>query len=133
MHDTDSADQLLEDEEISWLQLSEGLNVYRVAWRAAEAIAGKFTRQSDKQIGGYKGLKDAGSQKQKQYAELACRLHMKALRAGPQPVLSGISISEKQAVADDQDRVPNLFRRDEFIIPGTEGAVLDQESGLPSA
>lgn len=131
IHDTDAADPLLQDEEINYLVAVEGTNLYRIAWRAAEVIAAKFARVVDRSIG---PLNDRGSQKQAQYAALACDLRNKMLRSGPVPLATALSISEKQSVEDQPDRVPNIFRREEFIYPGTEGAVLNEaETGVPSA
>lgn len=79
--DTDQTDQLLQDEEITYL-LSETTNVLLAASRAARAIAAKFSRQADKAVG---DLRVSLSQKAQAYMALAADLER---RAEPVPVPS---------------------------------------------
>lgn len=72
--DTDQTDQLLQDEEITYL-LSETPNVLLVASRAAKAIAAKFSRQADKAVG---DLRISLSQKAQAYMALAADLEKRA-------------------------------------------------------
>lgn len=72
--DTDTTDQLLQDEEINYL-LTETGNVLLAAGRAARAIAAKFARQADKEVG---DLRVSLSQKAEAYRKLADDLEKRA-------------------------------------------------------
>ena len=61
--DTDSTDELLQDEEIDAAVSDEG-NKYRAAATCARAIASKFSRQADKKVG---PLSISASQKAERY------------------------------------------------------------------
>jgi len=79
--DTDTNDQLLQDEEISFL-LAEVSNVLLAAAHAAKAIAAKFSRQADKAIG---DLRISLSQKARTYMTLAADLEKRALTSSAYP------------------------------------------------
>lgn len=72
--DTDTTDQLLQDEEINYL-LTETGNVLLAASRAAKAIAAKFSRQANKTVG---DLRIDLSQKAEAYHKLADNLEQRA-------------------------------------------------------
>jgi len=75
--DTDQTDQLLQDEEISFL-LTEMSNVLLAAAHAAKAVAAKFSRQADKAAG---DLRVSLSQKAQAYMSLAADLEKRATTA----------------------------------------------------
>ncbi|MBW2672586.1 MAG: hypothetical protein JRD89_04105 [Deltaproteobacteria bacterium] len=79
--DTDQSDQLLQDEEISYL-LGETTNVLLAASRAAKAIAARFSRQADKAVG---DLRISLSQKAQAYMSLAADLEKRALTSSACP------------------------------------------------
>ncbi|MBW2084440.1 MAG: hypothetical protein JRI54_00190 [Deltaproteobacteria bacterium] len=79
--DTDETDQLLQDEEITYL-LTETTNVLLAASRAAKAITAKFSRQADKAVG---DLRISLSQKAKTYMALATDLEKRAVTASVYP------------------------------------------------
>jgi len=79
--DTDTDDQLLQDEEINFL-LAESSNVLLAASRAAKAIAAKFSRQADKAVG---NLRISLSQKAQAYMTLATDLEKRALTSSVCP------------------------------------------------
>lgn len=114
--DTDSTDELLQDEEINWL-LTEYPTVYVAAAEAAKAIASKFARLADTNIEGAVSVKY--SQRQKQFLQLAVRLEEKADSGGgiAAPFVSGVSQGEMEAVRQDEDRVPSRFYRGKFDYP----------------
>ncbi|MBC7340894.1 MAG: hypothetical protein H5U02_00310 [Clostridia bacterium] len=72
--DTDQTDQLLQDEEITYL-LTETTNVLLAASRAAKAVAARFSRQADKEVG---DLRVSLSQKAEAYRKLADDLEKRA-------------------------------------------------------
>ena len=104
--DTDTTDQLLSDEEINYLIVEEGAS-YKTASFACRAIAAKFARLMQRNIG---GLGADFSAKFRQYSELADALTEKN---DAQPVslyASGWKISAKEVIDSDTDR-ENIFGR----------------------
>jgi len=79
--DTDQTDQLLSDEEITYL-LDEWGTVYLAAARAAKVIAAKFSRQADKSVG---DLRISLSQKAQMYMSLANDLERLAMTTSVYP------------------------------------------------
>lgn len=110
--DTDTTDQLLQNEEISWVNTGTSgtptgtSSLYEAAYRCCLTIASKLARQADKQIG---DLQVSLSQKAKTYQSQA--EHFKSLAAmedyTPVPYAGGITISDKEI---DQDN-PDIFRQ----------------------
>lgn len=98
--DTDSTDQLVSDEEITWA-VAQGPTTLAAA-RIAEVIAGRFSRRADKEVG---DLSLRASQKAKAYLVLAQRLQVRANLVAGVPYAGGISVSDKQDQEDDTDRV----------------------------
>ncbi|MGN6812554.1 MAG: hypothetical protein ACTHMP_16950 [Thermomicrobiales bacterium] len=113
--DTQPAYPLLQDEEIDQYLTTYGTtNIYFAAAYAAEAIAGLFSRQVDRALGG--GLSLQNSQKVTQYLQLAARLRRQAA-LGVMPYAGGLSVSEKRAEEQDTDRVPPFFTRGSLQPP----------------
>lgn len=94
--DTNTADQLVQDEEINYVLLahadagSASIN-YRAAAEIAEAIAAKFARKADKAVG---PLSIQAKQQHDHYVQLAGRLRKLAFTGGSiaafgTPVLGG--------------------------------------------
>ncbi len=122
--DTDSTDQLLADEEIDAAIATEG-NRYLAAAICAEAIAGKYARDSDKRVG---PLAISASQRAKTYITLAKRLRTEiATRVAP--YCGGISQDDIQTVEDDTDRVPADFAVGFQDTPGTRTSAEDERLG----
>jgi hypothetical protein len=107
--DTDTTDQLLQDEEITFA-LSQRPSIYGAAAEACRYIAGQFARLVDTAAS---DLKVAYSQRSKQYTQLAILMEAKALaRSGGLPYAGGISISDKETREQDPDRVQPQFQLD---------------------
>lgn len=98
--DTDTNDQLISNEEISYLITEHG-SVNRSASEAARAIAAKFARNMNRSIG---GLQADFAAKYRQYLELADNLLTKEETDPVGPFLSGYKKDEKQAREDDTNR-----------------------------
>ena len=105
--DTDFGKQQLTDEEINWA-ISAEANTSSAAARLALALALKFGRLVDKQVG---DLKISYSALHKQYTDLANALNVDAATAGVAPYCGGISIADKDSVEDETDRVQPSFKR----------------------
>ena len=107
--DNSSSDPLLQDEEINYFLSVEAGTNYAAA-SACEAIASSFARKVDKTVG---NLSISASQKSKQYADMARSLRHRAnLRAAANVYAGGISVSDKNTVTADSDRVAPAFTMD---------------------
>lgn len=113
--DTDVDDQLLQDEEILYLLGTEA-TVIQAAASAADAIAARFSRLSDKAVG---DLRIAFSQKSAQYRQLAADLRKEAGISMAVPFAGGISRSQKAAQESDSNRVQPSFKVGMDDHPGT--------------
>ena len=102
--DTDSSDQLITDEEVDYAITEEG-STRSAAAMVADALAAEFARKADKQVG---QLRIDLSQKAEAYAALAIRLRARSASLAL-PTMGGISISRKETVEADTDRVEPAF------------------------
>lgn len=119
--DTDSDDQLMQDEEIDTIiflevgDITQPYSVHRVAAEVAQQIAGNFSRQGLQQDD---RVRVAFEQRAADYRVLADRLLARSRRGGAIPYAGGISQSDKDLVEDDSDRVLPLFSRGMLSAPG---------------
>lgn len=98
--DTDTTDQLVSDEEISFI-LTKETSPYKAASAVAEVIAGKFARTINQSAD---GLSYSGSELFKHYMELAKTLRGLARRlegGGPRPYAGGIYTADR--IKDDNN------------------------------
>lgn len=117
--DTDTNDQLLNDEEIAWVnnQLTGSdtatTALYNAAYRCCITIASKFSRLADQSVG---DLKVSMSQKAKAYRDQAAYLLELAGREGstPTPYAGGMTISDKEIDWDNSDLVRPGFYKGQF-------------------
>lgn len=117
--DTDEDDPLIYDQEIAFF-LEEFGGVRAAAAAAARAIAAKFSRLADKQVG---DLSLKMSQKAKAYLDLAGSLNDGTGRTAALlaiPYAGGISRSDVRARESDTDRVGPHFTRDMHENDGEE-------------
>lgn len=105
--DTDTNDRLVEDEEINWA-LSEYPSVYVAAAEICEAIAAKFARKVDQSVG---DLRISFSKQSDQYSKKAAQLRRKSSILNVKPYAGGISVSDKETVRENSDRVDPSFTR----------------------
>lgn len=106
--DTDSDDPLATDEEILW-QLTQTATVSGAAVAVAEQIARKFARYAtvrsqDTQVD--------WSARATQYRQIVIDLREQLQSSDIVPYAGGISISEKDTVEEDTDRVRPAFTVD---------------------
>ena len=117
--DTDTNDQLLSNEEISWVNSeacgsSTGTTaLYDAAMRCCLTVASKLAREADKQIG---DLSVSMSQRAKAYREQATELKALATREGtvPTPYAGGITISDKDVDEENSDLFRTWFSSGQF-------------------
>ena len=113
--DTQPAAPLLQDEEIAQY-LSRYGNPYFAAASAAEALAGGYSRQVDRSLG---GMSLQNSQKAAQFLALARSLRRQgALQATP--YAGGQSVADKQGREQNTDRVAPEFTKTTFDVPGLQ-------------
>ena len=132
--DTDTTDQLLNDEEIAWINNqvtgsdTATSGVYTVAVRACLTIASKFSRMADKSVG---DLSVSMAQKAHAYRDQANVLKSLAMAEGgvPTPYAGGISLSDKEIDQDDSDIV-RYFSVGQFVNAGSADNV---EPSYPGA
>lgn len=119
--DTDSANALLTDEEITYF-VSLGGTIYAGAVLAARAIASKFSRLADTTI---ESVSVSNSQKAKQYFALADQLEKQGANlsgTGGGPSATGISISAIESAENNSDRPASAFKQGMFSDPPTRSA-----------
>jgi hypothetical protein len=106
--DTDETSEQLTDDEITWM-LTEETDAYAAASLGASALAAKYARLADRDVG---DLSIKYSQLSKNFSALAKQLENQGATsaAGFKPYCGGISISDKDSQKADADRVPPSFR-----------------------
>lgn len=111
--DTDSTDEQLQNEEISWLLSENSNSVYDASIEAARALSAKYARLAvTKTVG---DLKIEYQDRSKRYADLVAILEMqKDSRSVPIPYAGGISVTDKDTKEDQIDRVEPRFVRGQF-------------------
>ena len=120
--DTDTNDQLLNDEEIAWVNNqvtgsdTATTALYEAAWRSMVAIASKFSRLADQAVG---DLKVDLFQKATNARAQADQLKALALREGnvPTPYAGGITVSDKDIDRDNSNMIQPSFARGQFRDP----------------
>lgn len=110
--DTDSTDQLLSNEELEYFADQWPSSVYQAAAAASKAIAGRYARLVDKEVG---DLKIAYSQRYEHYSNLCDEFNAQgASLLTVAPYAGGISKADKETNQSDTDRVEPDFVRDQF-------------------
>lgn len=102
--DTNTADQLLTDEQIAYM-LAQTPQVDLAAAECCDLILAKLARDIDRSN---IGMSSQRSQKVQHYQDLAQRLRAKAGTLS-QTYVGGLSLAEKDELNDDADYVPMPF------------------------
>ena len=118
--DTDTNDQLINDEEIGWTNNqvtgsdTATTALYESSYRVMVAIASKFSRLADQAVG---DLKVDMFQKATNAREQAYLLYQQASREGntPTPYAGGITVSDKAIDEDNSNIVQPFFSRGQWI------------------
>jgi len=104
--DTLSADPQLQDEEVTYALTVRG-SVWAAAATCCLSLSAQYSRKADTVQG---DLHSTYSQRSKAYALRAAEYESKAVAlGGALPYAGGISISDKNNVINDSDRVPPNF------------------------
>lgn len=115
IQDTNTLDQQLTDEELSWLLTSEG-TVNSAAAAALRILLAKYSRLANKRVG---DLSIDYTPIIRNYQSLLDAIVADAAVQDAMPFAGGISVSGKQALEQDTDRVTPAFGREQFSQPGT--------------
>jgi len=122
---TDTNDQRLSNEEITFLGTKESSN-REAAAACCEVLATKYSAEADIKAGASGELSIKMSQLSKQFSEMAIKLREESAKlAGPWA--ASISISEKEAQEDRDDRVKPAFARDQWKSDGLAGGSAVQD------
>lgn len=115
--DTDTNDQQVQNEEITFALDQTNDNVYYAAAWAARTIAAQYSRRVTQNLSG--ALSADYSDLQDHYTSLAETLEHQGKKSGAVLGIKagGISITTVDNVRQNTDRVPPSFRRDRFKNP----------------
>lgn len=115
--DTDTLDQQVQNEEVTFALAQTGDNVYYAAAWLAKTVASQYARKVDVQLDG--ALSAKYSDLHKHYMALSENLEYQGKKAGAVVgvVAGGLIISDINAVRGNTDRVEGSFRRDRFRNP----------------
>lgn len=111
--DTDTTDQQVNDAEIAYA-IAEEANNRLAAARIARTLAAKYARRADKKVG---DLDIKWKQLSENYKQLAEDLTSDAAIYSAMPFAGGLSVSGKEAVRDNSDRVDPSFRKGQHDNP----------------
>lgn len=114
--DTNSADPLVEDEEIAAMLDMHNSHVLKAAVDIAESIHMRFAGVASESYG---GLSVTYSNRADVYEKLSRRLRIQAYgSASPvgaaMPYMGGLSVSDKRSNEKNTDQVQPIFTRDQF-------------------
>lgn len=115
--DTDTLDQQVQNEEVTFALSQSGDNVYYAASWLARVIASKYSRQVTTQLDG--ALSANYSDLAKQYMVLSDNLEYQGKTSGASigVVAGGITKSGIEAARANTNRIEGSFRRDRFKNP----------------
>ena len=115
--DTDTTDQQVQNEEVTFSLSENGNNVYYSGAWIARAIASKYSRKVNTELSG--ALKADYSDLVTHYNSLADNLEYQGKTSGASVgvLAGGITKSTVEAVRQNTNRIEGSFRRDRFKNP----------------
>ena len=115
--DTDTTDQQVQNEEVTFSLSENGNNVYYSGAWIARAIASKYSRKVNTELSG--ALKADYSDLVTHYNSLADNLEYQGKTSGASVgvLAGGITKSTVEAIRQDTNRIEGSFRRDRFKNP----------------
>lgn len=130
--DTDSADQLVQNEEIMFGLSQANNNVYYAAAWVCRTIAAKFSRMVDTTLDG--ALSGKYSTRAKQFQQLATQIEAQGKKTSGKALgvfAGGISSSAMGVANADPDRVMPEFGIDQFDnVEAGDGYIPDEPYGV---
>jgi hypothetical protein len=122
--DTDSADPVLSDGEITYALELASNDLNQAAIYACEFAVAKYSKQPDTRFG---PSSVSGSQRSSQYADLLKQLRRRTVTSGGAlPYSGGISKSDKETEEANTDRAKPAFTRAQFAYPGDADGSLSE-------
>lgn len=118
--DTDTTDQQVQNEEITFALSESGDSVYRAASWVAKGIAAKYARLVDTELDGQ--LSENYSQLQEHYKNLSNELSYLATKTGASLgfAAGGLSKATIESVESNTDRKGSRIKRDQFRYRDSE-------------
>jgi len=113
--DTDSTDQLVQNEEIIFALSQVGNNVYYAGSWVCRVIAAKFSRMVDTQLDG--ALSANYSDRAKQFQQLSVQIEAQGKKTSGKALgvfAGGISVTQVAVANQDTDRVKPAFSINQF-------------------
>jgi hypothetical protein len=130
--DTDTTDQLVQNEEINFALAQANDNIYYAAAWVCRAIAAKFSRMVDTTLDG--ALSAKYSSKAKQYQQLASQVEAQGKKTSGKALGvfgGGISVADVTVVKEDPDRVKPAFSIDQFDnVEAADQYIPDEPNGV---
>lgn len=130
--DTDTSDQLVQNEEIVFALSQANDNVYYAAGWTCRVIAAKFSRMVDTQLDG--ALQASYSDRAKQYQQLASQVEAQGKKTSGKSLGAfggGISVSDVSVVNSDTDRIKPAFSIGQFDnVEAGEQYIPDEPNGV---
>lgn len=130
--DTDTTDQLVQNEEITFALSQTGDNVYYAAVWICRAIAAKFSRMVTTQLDG--ALSANYSDKAKQYTQLAIQIEAQGKKTSGKALgisAGGISVAAMDLANATTDRVTPAFGVTQFDnVEAGDGYIPEEPNGI---
>lgn len=130
--DTDTTDQLVQNEEINFGLSQVNNNIYYAAAWVCRTIAAKFSRMVDTQLDG--ALSGKYSTRAKQFQQLANQIEAQGKKTSGKALgvfAGGISVSAVGVANSDTDRVMPEFGVDQFDnVEAGDGYIPDEPNGV---
>ena len=130
--DTDTTDQLVQDEEITFALSQANDNIYYAAAWVCRTIAAKFSRMVDTQLDG--ALQASYSDRAKQYQQLAVQVENQGKKTSGKSLgvfAGGISNNDMFVANQDEDRFTPAFSINQFDnVEAGDGYIPDEPNGI---
>lgn len=130
--DTNTSDQLVQNEEITFALAQANTNIYYAAAWICRVIAAKYSRLVDTQLDG--ALSANYSTRSKQYQQLAAQIEAQGKKTSGKSLgvfAGGISVTEMTLANEDTDRVKPSFSIDQFDnVEAGEQYIPDASNGI---
>lgn len=130
--DTDTSDQLVQNEEITFALAQVGENVYYAGSWICKVIAAKFSRMVDTQLDG--ALSAKYSDRVKQYQLLSVQIEAQGKKTSGKALGAfggGISVIDMTSARSDSDRVKPAFTIDQFDnVEAADQYITDEPNGV---
>jgi len=132
MGDTDTTDQLIQNEEISFALSQSNNNVYYAASLVCRLVAAKFSRLVDTSLDN--AISAKYSTRAKQYQQLALQIEAQAKKASGKSIgvfAGGILHTDMGVANQDPDRVRPAFNIHQFDnVEAVSGYITDDPNGI---